>query len=230
MGEEAEKTEPERLTIDERIKELEDQGATKETITQTLYEEKYSTQEIMKRHLPLKSLRKKPGDTVSVMGALAGSTKGPGFLDEFKTMFQQQISRNRELTDVFYNIGLGSLLAALNKAGLSMEDFRKIALKKEGLREALESAGKTIFKALEYYESDLITKVETERNEARAYSTILETKVKELVESLDPKIRLEKMVQAYLFSGRVEPDVLMSLIDKWLAMEVAELKLEMIAS
>ncbi len=76
----------------------------------------------------------------------------------------------------------------------------------------------------------MITKVETERDEARAYSTILETKVKELVESLDPKIRLEKMVQAYLFSGRVEPDVLMSLIDKWLAMEVAELKLEMIAS
>lgn len=230
MSGKTEKAEPERLTIDERIKELEDQGATKETITQTLYEEKYSTQEIMKRHLPLKSLKKKPTSDAAAINAMGGTVKGTGYLQEFKDMIQQQISRNRELTDVFYNIGLGSLLAALNKAGLSMEDFRKIALKKEGLREALESAGKTIFKALEYYESDLITKVEDERDGARAYATILETKVKELVESLDPKIRLEKMVQAYLFSGNVEPDVLMALIDKWLAMEVAELKVEMIAT
>lgn len=231
MGEETEATgREERPTIDERIKELRDLGASNKTITQTLYEEGYSTHDIMKRHLPLKSLKKRPEDDSSVMGAIAGTTKGAGYLEEFKTMIQHQISRSRELTDVFYNIGLGTLLASLRKSGISIEAFRKIALTREGLREALEKAGETAFKALEYYESDLITKVETERDEARAYATVLETRVNDFVKQLDPKLRLEKMIQAYLFSGKVEPDTLMTLIDKWLEMETAEIKMEAIAA
>jgi len=228
MSKDSEAAEKERPTIDERIKELKELRASPKMITQTLYEEGYSTHDIMKHHLPLKSLKTSKKDD-SVISSLAGTTRGPGFLDEFKTMFQQQISRNKELTDVFYNIGLGSLLAALNKSGLSMDDFRKIALKKEGLREALEAAGETVFKALEYFESDLVVNVEKERDEARAYSTILTSKVNKLLENLDPKFRLEKMIQTYLFSGNVDPDTLDRLIDKWLALEVTAVKQEMLA-
>ncbi len=132
MSGESEKNEPERPTIDERIRELREIKTVDNEIVKILYEEGYSTQDIMKRHLPLKALKKKPDAETKVMSVLSGPVKGTGYLQEFKDMFQQQISRNRELTDVFYNIGLGSLLAALNKAGLSMEDFRKIALKKQG--------------------------------------------------------------------------------------------------
>ncbi len=226
-----EKIEQERLPIDERIEQLRAEEKNDREITRILYDERYATTEIMKRKLSLAHLRKKkPTSSASVHDAIAGTTKGPGYLDEFKTMIQQQISRSRELTDVFYNIGLGTLLASLSKSGLSMEDFRKIALKKEGLREALESAGKTVFKALEYFESDLIVKVEKERDEARAYSTILESRVNKMLKSLDPKFRLEKMIQTYLFSGNVDPDTMDRLLDKWLAMEVTEVKLELIAS
>ena len=118
VAHEEEEEEPveEKPTIDERIDQLKTAGVTdNKKITQVLYSEGYSTHEIMKRHLPLKALKKKPEDDESVMSAIAGTTKGPGYLDEFKTMIQQQISRSRELTDVFYNVGLGALLAALRK-------------------------------------------------------------------------------------------------------------------
>ena len=226
MGEDIEKARP---TIDDRIEQLREEKKSNAEITQILYEEGYSTNDIMRRHLPLKSLKRKPEDVSSVTDAIAGTTKGPGYLDEFKTMIQQQISRSRELTDVFFNVGLGTILAALRKSGLSMEDFRKIALDKKGLREALQEAGETAFKALEYYQSDLITKVEAERDEARSYASILEVKTNELVQQIDPKLRLEKMIVTYLLSGRVEPDTLMSLIDKWMSMEMAEIKVGAIA-
>lgn len=221
--------EEEKPTIDERIKELKAEGKDPKEITRILYEEGYSTHEIMRRHLPLKSLKTKPEDDESIMGAIAGTTKGPGYLDELKMMIQNQIRKSRQLTEVFFNIGLGTLLASLSKAGISIDDFRKIALSEEGkgLREALEKAGETAFKAIEYYQSDLITKVEKERDEARAYASILETKVNEAFEKLDPKFRLEKMIQTYLFSGNVDPDILNTLLDKWLSMETAGLKLEL---
>ena len=111
-----------------------------------------------------------------------------------------------------------------------MDDFRKIVGSPEEMREALEKAGDTAFKALEYYKSDLITRVEKERDEARAYATVLGTQVDEFVKKLDPKLRMEKMIQTYLFGGKVEPDTLMTLIDKWLAMEAAEIKMEVFAA
>ena len=220
----------EKPGIDERIEQLKKAGVTdNKKITQILYAEGYSTHEIMRRHLPLKALKKKPDDDESVMSAIGGTTKGPGYLEEFKTMIQQQISRSRQLTDVFYNVGLGALLAALRKSGIEIEDFRKIALTREGLQGALMKSGETIFKALEYYESDLVTKVEDERDEARAYASLLETRVGTLIKNLDPKLRLEKMIQTYLFSGNVVPETLLALIDKWLALEIGVVKLEMIA-
>ena len=91
-------------------------------------------------------------------------------------------------------------------------------------------SGETIFKALEYFESDKITAVETERDEARAYSSILETRVGELIKNLNPKLRLERMITAYLLGGNVEPSTLMGLIDKWLSIEVAEVKMEALAA
>jgi len=107
-----------------------------------------------------------------------------------------------------------------------MEDFRKIAMQEGPLREAFKKAGETAFKALEYFQSDLITQVEKERDEARAYATLIETKIDELAKCVDPKLRFERMIQTYLFSGKVDPEILVTMIDKWLAMETAELKME----
>jgi len=145
-------------------------------------------------------------------------------------MIRQQIGRTRELTEEFYNLGLGVLFASLSKSGMSMEDFRKIAMQEGSLREAFKKAGETAFKALEYYQSDLVTQVEKERDEARAYSSVLRTRVDELVKQLTPRIRLEKMIQTYLFSGNVQEATLMSLLDKWLEMEAVEAKMEAIAA
>lgn len=220
-----EEIDQERPNIVERIEQLREQKKTNPEIVRILYDEGYATTEIMKQHLPLAALRKKKAaQEDSVQATIAGTSKGPGYLDEFKGMIQSQIRRSRILTEVFSNIGLAILLAGLSKSGVSMDDFRKIVGSQEGMREALEKAGEIAFKALEYYESDLITTVEKERDEARAYSTVLSTRVEGLVKQLDPRIRFERMIQAYLFSGRCEPEPLITLIDKWLAMEAADIK------
>jgi len=223
--------EEEKPPIDDRIAELREQGYSNREIVRILYEEGYSTHDIMKRHLPLKALKSKerPERTDSLfMGALEGATKGVGYLEEFKEMMRRQIARSRELTEFFYNVGLGTLLASLRKSGMSMEDCRKIAIDQEGLKEALRRAGETAFKALEYYDSDLITKVEAERDEARAYASLLETKLEELTKNMEPKVRLERMIHTYLLSGNVDADVLTRLIDKWLSLEMGELKSRMV--
>lgn len=233
MDEEKETTEEEieKPSIDDRIKELEAEGKSKTDMVLILYQEGYSTHEIMKRKLPLKALKRaKERKETGVLGAIEGSVKGAGYLDQLKDMIRTQIGRTRELTEEFYNLGLGVLFASLAKSGVSMEDFRKIAMQEGSLREAFKKAGETAFKALEYYQSDLVTQVEKERDEARAYSTILRTRVDELVKQLTPRIRLEKMIQAYLFSGNVENKTLMSLLDRWLEMEAVEAKMEAIAA
>lgn len=244
--------------IEERIKELIAEGVDKEIQPLILEDEGYPPPALVAKYGGVYAKAKrdlkngalvKSGDTYitglaatkvlktkgvseeQVQNVILGpETRTPGYLDEFKTMIQREISRSRELTEVFYNIGLGTLLASLSKSGVSIEEFRKIALKQEGLREALEKAGETAFKALEYYRSDLITKVETERDDARAYVTVLETERDDLMKNLDPKFRLEKMIHTYLFSGNVDPNTLMALIDKWLSIELAEVKLEMLRS
>lgn len=225
--EKQEKTTPDeevKPSIDERIKQLETEGKNKQEITVILYEEGYNTLEIMKRHLPLKALKKsKDSAEPAVLGAVEGVVKGTGYLQEIKDMVRLQVGRTRELTDEFYNLGLGVLLASLSKSGVSMDDFRKIASQQGPLRDAFKKAGDTAFKALEYYQSDLVTKVEAERDEARAYGSLLEVKLEEVKRKLDPKVRLEKMIfNLVLLSGsvKVDPDALTTLIDQWLQLEV----------
>ena len=214
-------------TIDERIAELETEGKTKAEMVLILYGEGYNTREIMERKLPLKALKTRPESDDSIMGAIAGTAKGSGYLDEFKTMIRVQISRSRELTEVCSDVGLGVLLAGLAKSGVSMAEFQSIALKREGLREALVRAGETAFKALEYYQSDLVGTVEGERDEARAYASLMEGKLDELAKHMDPRLRMERMIHTYLLSGGSDTEILTSLLDKWLAMEVTDVKLEL---
>lgn len=213
-------------SIDERIKQLEEEGKDKREITVKLYQEGYNTLDIMKRHLPLKALKKsKESEEPSVLGAVEGAVKGTGYLQEIKDMVRLQIGRTREFTDEFYNLGLGVLLASLSKSGVTIDDFRKIASQQGPLREAFKKAGDTAFKALEYYQSDLITRVEAERDEARAYGSLLEAKVEDVKRRIDPKVRLEKMIyNLVLLSGTVkmDPDALTNLIHEWLNLEVIE--------
>ena len=100
--------------IDIRLKDLEDMGLSKNDIVLRLYDEGYSTHDIMKRHLPLKALkRKRERVEASVIGSMEGGVKGPGYLEELKNMVRGQIGRTRELTEEFYNLGMGVLLASL---------------------------------------------------------------------------------------------------------------------
>lgn len=213
-------------SIDERIKQLEEEGKDKREITVKLYEEGYNTLDIMKRHLPLKALKKsKESGEPAVLGAVEGAVKGTGYLQEIKDMVRLQIGRTRELTDEFYNLGLGVLLASLSKSGVTIDEFRKIASQQGPLREAFKRAGDTAFKALEYYQSDLITRVEAERDEARAYGSLLEVKLEDVKRRIDPKVRLEKMIyNLVLLSGTVkmDPDALTGLVHEWLDLEVIE--------
>jgi len=222
----------ERIPFEERVKELEASGIPKKEVCRTLILEDYNPRLLVTKFggLYAKVMREIKSERVkedtSFMATVAGTTRGPGYLDEFKDMIRHQIGRSRELTEIFYNIGMGTLLASLSKSGMSMDAFRAIALKQTGLKEALEQAGATAFKALEYYQSNLITTVEKERDEARAYSTVLKTQVEELLKNMDPKFRLERMIQAYLLSGGVDANILMTLIDKWLAIEWEEIRIE----
>jgi lambda repressor-like predicted transcriptional regulator len=212
--------------IEDRVKELRAEGLSEADIVLRLYDEGYPTQNIMKMGFSLRHLaRRKKMEEKDLMTTLEGPAgRGEGYLAELKTMIRAEISRTRELTELFYDVGLGVLLAALRKSGMKIEDYRKIALERGAVREALKTAGETAFKALDYYESDVISKLEEERDEARVAYSLIAAKLKELTESLDPKIRLEKMIHTYLASGNVDANVLTTLIDKWLNVEVVGLK------
>jgi len=212
--------------IEDRVKELRAEGLSEADIVLRLYDEGYPTQNIMKMGFSLRHLaRRKKMEEKDLMTTLEGPAgRGEGYLAELKTMIRAEISRTRELTELFYDVGLGVLLAALRKSGMKIEDYRKIALERGAVREALKTAGETAFKALDYYESDTISKLEEERDEARVAYSLIAAKLKELTESLDPKIRLEKMIHTYLASGNVDANVLTTLIDKWLNVEVVGLK------
>jgi hypothetical protein len=212
--------------IEERVKELRAEGLSEADIVLRLYDEGYPTHDIMKMGFSLRHLaRRRKMEEGDMMASLEGPAgRGEGYLAELKTMIRSQISRTRELTELFYDVGLGVLLAALRKSGMKIEDYRKIALERGAIRDALKMAGDTAFKALDYYESDVVTKLEEERDEARVAYSLVAAQLKELTESLDPKIRLEKMIHTYLASGNVDANVLMTLIDKWLSVEVVGLK------
>lgn len=222
----------ERVPIDERVKELEGEGLSKSEIVLILYDEGYPTQEIMKRGLPLKALkrRKTENEERDVMGAMRGRVRGEGYLDELKNMIRAQISRSRELTELCSNIGLGTLLAALRKSGISIDGFRSIAMNEGTLKDALGKAAETAFKALEYYNSEQIEKLEKERDEARVYASFMESRFEELATGLDPKMRLERMIHTYLLSGNVDANVLTALVDKWLSTELTGLKMKVMAT
>jgi len=212
--------------IEERVKELRAEGLSEADIVLRLYDEGYPTHDIMKMGFSLRHLaRRRKMEEGDMMASLEGPAgRGEGYLAELKTMIRSQISRTRELTELFYDVGLGVLLAALRKSGMKIEDYRKIALERGAIRDALKMAGDTAFKALDYYESDVVTKLEEERDEARVAYSLVAAQLKELTESLDPKIRLEKMIHTYLASGNVDANVLTTLIDKWLSIEVVGLK------
>jgi lambda repressor-like predicted transcriptional regulator len=212
--------------IEDRVKELRAEGLSEADIVFRLYDEGYPTQDIMKMGFSLRHLaRRRKMEEKDLMTTLEGPAgRGEGYLAELKTMIRAEISRTRELTELFYDVGLGVLLAALRKSGMKIEDYRKIALERGAVREALKTAGETAFKALDYYESDVVSKLEEERDEARVAYSLIAAKLKELTESLDPKIRLEKMIHTYLASGNVDANVLTTLIDKWLNVEVVGLK------
>lgn len=219
--------EDEKPTIDKRIEELKKDGNTPEEMVLVLYKEGYNTVDIMKHHLPLKALKQAKEPEEQVQDVIAGSSKGPGYLDEIKTMVRREISKSRELTEFFYNLGLGVLLASLSKSGVSIDEFRKISLEQSNLQGALQRAGETAFKALEYYRSDLIPVIEKERDEARAYVSVLESKVDQLLNSLDPKLRLEKMIYSLVLAGGVDQKSLDPLIERWLNMEIPTVFTEM---
>lgn len=110
--------------------------------------------------------------------------------------------------------------ANLNEFGMSIEDFRKAALS-EDFVEILQRSEEFGFKILENYESDRISKAEAERDKsiaerdkAQKYVSHLEVQTEMLVKRMDLRLRLEQMIQAYLFSKAVNPDVLTAMINK----------------
>jgi len=163
-----------------------------------------------------------------VQASIRGVAKGEGYLEELKNMIRAQINRTRELSEFCYNLGLGILTAALSRSGIGIEEFRKIAMEEGSLKNALYRAAETAFKALEYYNLDAVRKLEDERDEARAAYSLVAAQLKNLMKNLDPKFRLEKMIYTYLLSGNVDPNVLTSLIDKWLSMEIAKVREEVV--
>lgn len=223
----------ERPHFEDRLEELEASEMAKKDVCRTLIFEGYNPRLLVAKFggLYAKVMRQikaeRGKEEAPILGAIAGPTKGPGWLEEVKEMVRSQMSRSRELTEVFSDIGLGILLASLSKSGMNMEEFQKIALKREGLRESLIRAGETAFKALEYFESDLVSSVEAERDDARAYASYLESQWVTLSKQLDPKFRLEKMIQTYLLSGGADGDILMSMIDKWISIEFTDMRLEL---
>jgi hypothetical protein len=165
----------------------------------------------------------------TIMTLIEGAVRGEGYLQELKNMIRAQISRTREFTELCYNVGLGVLAAALSKSGINIDEFRKITKDEGPLRDALMTAAETAFKALEYYQSDVIKKLEEERDEARVAYSYVSAQLKSLMKEMEPKLRLERMINNYLLSGNVDPNVLTTLIDKWLAIEITEMRKELIA-
>lgn len=90
----------------------------------------------------------------------------------------------------------------------------------------MEKVRETAFKALEYYESDLVRRVEAERDEAlaerdkaQAYASHLKAQTEILVKRMDLRLRLEKMIQDYLLSEDADPDALIAMIDKMVELD-----------
>jgi hypothetical protein len=230
MEEEKDKKPP----IEIRYKELEEQGLGKREIVKILHQEGYSTFEMMHTlHLPIQYIKEPKGETEEgIMRELGGPTsRNKGYLMELQDTFAHIIMKDKELTKSFYSMGIASLFAALQKSGLSMDDFRKIAadvpgkegdVNKSAIEMALQRAGETIFKALEAYNADIIPKIEAERDEARFYASKLELQLEEINKKLEPRQSLENMIYklAMLGGTNMNPAIITDLIDKWLQMQM----------
>ena len=216
--------------IEDRIKQLEAERKEKRDIVNILYTEGYLPKDIMSQGMSLRYIRKKTDvDDNTIQAIIAGVPgKGLGYIAEWKELVRHQMSTSRQLTNVFYDLGLTILLASLSKSGLTIEEFSKIFKEEGQLRAALTTASETAFNALEYYKADAMSNLEKERDEARAYSILLEDSMdkvsKELEQALDPKLRLEKMIyNMVLMSGStpIDPQALQTLINSWLTIEIS---------
>jgi len=217
---------PQETPIDERVEELKEEGLSREDIARTLYEEGYPTQAIMSRGYPLAALRKRGRNEVddrTVQAAVKGTTRGPGYLQELKDMIKTQISLSREFAEACTTAGVKVLFAALKMGGVSEEEIGQITTNVGALENVVDKATKMALKAIEYYDAERIEQLERERDEARAMVVLLEAQLDKIKQSLDPLVRLERMIyNLALLSGTVKVDhnVIMAIMEKWLAMQV----------
>ena len=220
----------EKASFEERLEELKASEMNKHDICRTLALENYNPSLLMtqfgglyrKVANEIKAERAKDED--SHIAAMAGITKGEGYLAEQKDFIRFEFSRNTVVMKFVVDLGYAVFLAALSKTGVPPEDLLK---NPDDLLKALTPLREMVFKAIQYYDSDKINKVEGERDEARAYSSYLAAQWEDIAKQLDPKFRLEKMINTYLFSGSADTDLLLSLIDKWLSIEMGAIRLEL---
>jgi len=221
---------PRKLTPDipikERIEQLKEEGLSREEIARALYNEGYSTQAIMRERYSIRNLAKTTGSEVddrTVQSAVKGATRGPGYLQELKDMIRTQISLSREFAEACTTAGVKVLFAALKMGGVSEEEIGQITTNVGALENVVDKATKMALKAIEYYDAERIEQLERERDEARAMVVLLEAQLDKIKQSLDPLVRLERMIyNLALLSGTVKVDhnVIMAIMEKWLAMQV----------
>jgi len=187
--------------IKSRIAELKKEGITdRKEIAHALYSEGYPTAEIMRSRLPIRGLKSRTVagrgkmDDDSTQAILASGTRGTGYMQELKDMVRRQVSLSSEFASACTNAGVQVVLSALRRTELKPEEVRRVFTDKDNLKAVVDKATETALKALEYYDSDRITKVENERDEARAYACLLEAQIDDIKRRLDPKFRLEKMI------------------------------------
>lgn len=174
----------------------------------------------------LSHLFKKPGkafakvqDDEGVQAAIAGPQgRREGYLAEQKELIRKVFSRNRELIEFTNDLGLTVLLAALSKTGLTAEGFQKIFQGKENLRDSLNKAGDFCFTAIDTYGTDVVMKLEKDRDTARGQVIVLEQLISKARQEFDPAYRLELMITNLILSSgttQIDPQALDILVDKW---------------
>jgi len=221
-----------RPPIDFRLQELRDLGVDDKEAVRALHEEGYSTHDMMVIGLPVKSAFSEQRDSSEegAMSQVQGRVRGEGWLEEVKNLVRYQVFRTREFTEFFYNVGLASSLAAIKKSGVKLEDLEKLTASKTGdLMGTLSQAPKTIFRALEAYDADMIPKLEQERDEARFEAINLAAQMDELKRKMEPMYRLENMIYKLSMlsaTSKVDPTVINELLDRWLSMQFPVIEAE----
>jgi len=224
---------PDNPPIDTRIEQLKKDGYGRRDIAQTLYNEGYSTRDMMSRGYPPNLIsKKKKGEALSdesVRMTIAGAARGPGYLDELKKMIRAQISLSREFAEACTNAGVQVVFSALKRTNLSTDEVRQIFKNVEALTNVVDKATETALKALEYYDSERIERLEEERNEARVAYSLAAAQLKEMQRRMKPKAILERLLYAYIVSGNTDANMLTALIDKLLSLEMGELQSKVVA-